>query len=581
MDIHAGTVAIRTTCIVEAVIEPAVDPHIVFHRDEALVVDPEIGADQEVGILTHHIDIAANDDVFRCGKLEQSILRQGGQGPGQENAEGVMVGQVVGVPLAVGGKQAEIVGIVIIETIARRQVHGVTGGDGPLDQHLVSRGDIDIGPFGRLGHDRAPRRAVPAGPGDNGAAALNSHDIVPVDIDQAFGVPGGDNPAFHQGKGGSRVHIHQGTVSIPFDQPGHLDGGGCIHIDGARIVQPLDDAAHIRSQTVGSVVVVDDIVRTGRAVDGNLSGIVAPHPTADDHLLIYIEQDLFRPDTGIGKPLGVVQVLGVDLDDIGIELEPVGRSLHIPLDGKVITVNLRSISEAGVNHPRQTGSLDHLRSHDVAEDHGITRVAPPYGHQAETVRQSGQIPGGEVERRVEVGAVGVVIDGQTEEILRCRAHGIDPGDRMGANGQRARTDQRFRTGQEVHIVGGKRNVACPGTVEDLAGLMGQAGIYGEQGEVHIAPGNDQAFVIVTVDDRLHPGGRDAGCPDGETVDLVYRSVAGLNDRQVIILLEDDVAGTGCARGCRQCVHPGQDRRSHGAYPPLGGENQVGTCTDDL
>ena len=81
-------------------------------------------------------------------------------------------------------------------------------------------------------------------------------------------------------------------------------------------------------------------------------------------------------------------------------------------------------------------------------------------------------------------------------------------------------------------------------------------------------------MIVTVDDRLHPGGRDAGCPDGETVNLIDRSVAGPNDLQVIILPDDDVAGTGFARGRRQCVHTGQDRRTNGTHSLPGRENKV-------
>ena len=82
INIDAVTVEVSaaSTDKIQAITAKDSDP--IFDFEEALVIDPVLGLNQQIGTAAQDVDIAADDDRVSGRQDEFALVRQGGQGAG-------------------------------------------------------------------------------------------------------------------------------------------------------------------------------------------------------------------------------------------------------------------------------------------------------------------------------------------------------------------------------------------------------------------------------------------------------------------------------------------------------------------
>ena len=290
----------------------------------------------------------------------------------------------------------------VVEGAAHGKVHVAADRHRPADPHLVGTAQVQVRVrAGDVGH-RRPGGIVEIGPGGHGRAGQHVQKGGRIQVDAHIRMTPVDQAPFQHGDGVGAVHVDGGPLTCgsrlarragaDLDLACDPDGAGGVDVHQALVVTRLDDAAHVGGQAVGAVVIGDQRVVPRRAVDVQMHEVVAHDPAGDHHLLVRVKGDLPGRDPGIGHAHGVVEVPGVDLDEIRVKLHPVHRGLHIPLNVNRIAEKLGPVAQGPVDHPGHGRVLDLGGVLDVADAHGVARMLVADGYQGEVVGDGRHVP---------------------------------------------------------------------------------------------------------------------------------------------------------------------------------------------
>ena len=347
------------------VLAPAVDRDAVIDLDKGGgELDPLAGGlDCETGVGATDKDRALDQDIVRAGELQGGVVGVGGELAGELDTGVHLVEAAAVVLVAAGG-----------------ELHLVTGIHGAEDAQLVAGGDNDV----RTGADDLLDPAVPGHPGQD--LAVDIGRLRGVDLDAAVGAGGGHHPGdLHELEIGPGVDgdPRAGAADPSLSLEDHGMGGG--DGDDAAVLAGLQEAGDPLDEVVEPAV--------GRGVGagehGRGEGLAGPHdgggditvglqPAVENDPVGDIQGQGRGEDAGIGQAELVMDILGIDMEEIGVQGQAAGGP-HITMHVEIGGVQGGGIGEGGVDHQRQAGGLVGGAVHDIAEHHALGKAVAANG----------------------------------------------------------------------------------------------------------------------------------------------------------------------------------------------------------
>ena len=219
------------------------------------------------------------------------------------------------------------------------------------------------------------------------AAGMQCQGFNGGQLDEGIASGGGHVCTCQHIKASTGIQIRGSASGCSDDLAGHSNPGVCGDGQGAGVACLTNRAAHI----------CDDAEAGGSCGNGNRNVSGANQPAADLQRCLQIQCEAGGCQTGIRVGvIGCVQIDFADLGRAGINRDRIEGRSEVTFDNETVREQRQWILDRGVDNAGLSSGFDGCHIESIAKSDKVTRLRSPNSDSNKAVRQSSQIPCGDI-----------------------------------------------------------------------------------------------------------------------------------------------------------------------------------------